>query len=134
MPAESSTSQPWRVVYFHRSPYTAGGEHGSDLQVRQAFAPIFERYHVQVVISAHEHVYERSIPWREYVSNGGAVTYVVTGGGGALLYPAGTGPWTAASASVHHYVRIWADGCTLVGEGVNLSGSVFDTFHIQRCQ
>ena len=89
---------------------------------------------MQLVIASHEHIYERSIPWREFVSTGGAVTYVVTGGGGALLYPAGTGPWTAASASVHHYLRVSAETCTLTGEAVGLSGSVFDSFQIRRCQ
>ena len=74
---------------LHRSPYSAGGEHGSDLAVRSAFGPIFERHNVQLVLSAHEHVYERTRPIREG-SSGSEVTYLVTGGGGAPLYPAGT--------------------------------------------
>jgi len=128
----ASTSQPWRVVYFHRSPYSAGG-HGSDLDVRKVFAPVFERYDVQLVISAHSHVYERSIPWREYVPGAAGVTYIVSGGGGATLYPSASGPWTATSASVHHYVRVSANTCTLTGEAVRLTGTVFDTFELQRC-
>lgn len=128
----AGTSQPWKVVYFHRSPYSAGGEHGSDTAVRAAFGPLFERYGVQLVLSAHEHVYERSTPWREGTT-GSAVTYIVTGGGGGPLYPAGTGPWTAYSESRHHYVRATADTCTLDVEAVGLSGAVFDSTTISRC-
>jgi hypothetical protein len=38
----AATAQPWKIAYFHRPPYSAGGHHGSDLAVRAAFAPIFE--------------------------------------------------------------------------------------------
>jgi hypothetical protein len=129
----AATSQPWRVVYFHRSPYSSGAEHGSDLVVRAALAPILERHNVQVAISAHDHVYERSKPWREYTSEGGPVTYIVTGGGGAPLYPVGSGPWTAFSRSAHHYVRGAVADCILTMEAVGVDGAAFDRFTIDRC-
>ena len=40
----ASTTQPWKVALYHRSPYSAGGEHGSDLAVRQAFGPLFDKH------------------------------------------------------------------------------------------
>ena len=82
----AATAQPWKIAVFHRSPYSAGGEHGSDLVVRGAFGPMFEQYGVQLVISAHEHIYERAFPIRTS-SNGQAVTYIVTGGGGGPRVP-----------------------------------------------
>jgi Carbohydrate binding module (family 6)/Calcineurin-like phosphoesterase len=129
----AGTSQPWRVVYFHRSPYSSGAEHGSMLDVRAAFAPIFERRRVQLVVSGHDHDYERSIPWREYVTNGGLVTYVVTGGGGAPLYAVGSSPWTAASASVNHYLRVSVADCVMTLEAVRIDGVIFDRSSIDRC-
>jgi hypothetical protein len=129
----AATSQPWRIVYFHRPPYSAGGEHGSALDVRDAFVPIFENRRVQLAISGHEHDYERTIPMRSYTTQGGAVTYIVTGGGGAPLYPAGTASWTAASASVYHYLRGNVGNCILKLEAVGLDGAVFDTYSIDRC-
>lgn len=128
----ASTSQPWKVAYFHRSPYSAGGEHGSDLAVRSTFGPLFERHGVALVISAHEHDYERTYAVREGTS-GSAVTYLVTGGGGAPLYPSGTAAWTAYSASRHHYLRAAADECSIHVEAVGLDGSVFDTTDLNRC-
>ena len=129
----AATTQPWRVVYFHRPPYSSGTGHGSSAAVRQAFAPLFERYRVQLVLSGHDHDYERSIPWLEFVPTGRAVTYVVTGGGGAPLYSVGTSAWTATSSSVHHYVRVVAAGCVMTVEAVGLDGSVFDRSSIDRC-
>jgi hypothetical protein len=128
----AATGQPWKIAYFHRSPYSAGGEHGSDTAVRAAFGPLFERYGVQLAISAHEHVYERSIPWRESAT-GAPVTYIVSGGGGAPLYPAGTAAWTAFAARRHQYLRARADTCTLRVESVGLDGGAFDGTTLSRC-
>jgi hypothetical protein len=100
--------------------------------VRAAFSPIFEAYGVALVLSGHEHDYERTIPWRE-TSSGSPVTYVVTGGGGAPLYPAGTAAWTAASRSAFHYVRGTVSDCTIVLEAVGLDGAVFDGTRLERC-
>lgn len=128
----AATAQPWKVAFFHRSPFSAGAEHGSDLAVRAAFAPLFEQYGVQLAISAHEHDYERSLPWRES-GTGSPVTYVVTGGGGAPLYPAGRAAWTDVSASRHHYLRADADACTLTLRAIGTDGGVFDSSTLSRC-
>jgi len=127
-----STSQPWKVAVFHRSPYSSGTEHGSDLVVRQAFGPLFERFGVHLVLSAHDHAYERSVPWREG-SSGQGVTYVVTGGGGGPLYAVGTSPWTVRSTRAHHYTRVNISGCTLYLEAIGLDGVRFDRFTLDRC-
>ena len=129
-----STTQPWKIAVFHRSPFSAGGEHGSDLAVRSAFSPVFERHGVQAVFSAHEHTYERTKPWKIGTDPSDTpVTYIVTGGGGGPLYPAGSDTWTAVSASRHHYVRGSASTCTLTIEAVGTDASVFDTVTLNRC-
>jgi hypothetical protein len=128
----AATAQPWKVAYFHRSPYSAGGEHGSDLFVRQTFGPVFEAHGVQLALSAHEHDYERTHPQR-VSGQGNFVTYVVTGGGGALLHPAAAAAWTAHSASVYHYVRGAADDCTLRLDAIGLDGRAFDGVTLERC-
>ena len=128
----AGSRQPWKIALFHRSPYSAGGEHGSDLAVRDAFGPLFEQYGVQLVVSGHEHDYERTRPMRTS-STGTAVTYIVTGGGGAPLYPAATGTWTAYSASRHHYLRADVTECTLSARAIGLDGSPFDGVTLDRC-
>ena len=130
----SSTSKIWKIAFWHRAPYSAKGEHGSDLAVRQAFGPVMEQYGVQLALTAHEHMYERTVPWRESTNASlQAVTYVVSGGGGARLYPAGIASWTAYSRSDYHYMRINVDGCVLRTETVDRYGTVRDPFTLDRC-
>jgi hypothetical protein len=129
----AATAQPWKVVFCHRPPYSASPHHGSDLAIRAAFAPIFEARGVQLVISAHEHDYERTRPLRDHTADGQAVTYVVTGGGGAPLHPSGIGPWTAFSASRHHYMRGLVVNCNMSLSAVGLDGVVFDRVVLNRC-
>jgi hypothetical protein len=126
---QASQDAPWRIAFFHRPPYNSGLEHGSDLAIRAAFGPLFEQYNVQVVLNGHEHAYERSVPWRES-SNAAqqAVTYVLTGGAGAELYPTGRSVWTAFSRSVHNYVRAVISPTDLTLEAVDNNGAVFDRF------
>lgn len=130
---QNSQQQPWRVVFFHRPPYSSGAEHGSDLTIRQAFGPIFEQYNVQVVLTGHDHAFERTVPWRVSTDTSRqAVTYVVTGGGGAALYAVGRNQWTAYARSAHHYVRALISPTDLTIEAVGTNGSVFDRFTLNR--
>lgn len=130
----AATAQPWKIALFHRPPFSSGAEHGSDLTIRAAFAPVFEEHGVQLVISGHDHDYERSKPWRQYTPDGQQVTYVVTGGGGAPLYSVGSNTWTAAAQSAYHYVRVTAGtGCTLTVKAVKLDGTTLDQAQIDRC-
>ncbi|HEY2507754.1 MAG TPA: metallophosphoesterase family protein [Streptosporangiaceae bacterium] len=55
------------VVFMHQcalSSSTAGN--GSDLGIRQAWLPLFDKYEVDLVLSGHEHDYQRSYPVRGY--------------------------------------------------------------------
>ena len=130
----AATSQPWKVAYFHRSPFSSGEEHGPDLTVQQAFSPLFEKHGVQLALSGHDHGYERSVPWRTGTDvTRQAVTYVVSGGGGGPLYTMGRSAWTAASATAHNYVRVTIAGCTASLAAIGTNGAAFDSKTIDRC-
>ena len=66
-----TTNARWRIVALHHPPYSAGYQ-GSNTTVRDTFVPIFRRYGVQLVLSGHDHDYQRSVPMD-------GVTYIVTG-------------------------------------------------------
>jgi len=126
---QAAQTQRWRIVFFHRPPYSAGGGHGSEVEVREAFGPVLEQHGVQIALSGHEHDYERTVPWRESQDAAHqAVTYFVTGGGGAALYPAGQASWTALSRSAHHYLRATITPTEAAVEAVGVNGMVFDRF------
>lgn len=55
----------WTVVIFHHPVYSKGQNHDSDVEdaeiwMRETFAPVFEKYGVDVVYNGHAHSYERS--------------------------------------------------------------------------
>ena len=73
------TSSPWKICFFHHPLYSDGKFHGPDLDLRAVLEPLFEKYGVNVVLSGHDHVYERVKP-----KNG--TYYFVLGNSGELRY------------------------------------------------
>ena len=55
-------SSPWKVAYFHHPLYSDGRFHGPDVDLRVRLEPLFEKYGMNIVLSGHEHVYERIKP------------------------------------------------------------------------
>jgi hypothetical protein len=58
------TEKDWIIAYWHHPPYSWGG-HNSDgdyfqIEMREGVLPILEAYGVDLVLSGHSHVYERS--------------------------------------------------------------------------
>ena len=55
------------VVFMHQCAMsTSVPGNGSDLGIRRAWLPLFDRYEVDLVLSGHEHDYERTYPVRGY--------------------------------------------------------------------
>lgn len=71
-----STSK-WKIVFFHHPLYSSGGRHGSDLRLRSVLEPLFVKHGVSVVLTGHDHFYERTKPQK-------GLTYFVVGAGGKL--------------------------------------------------
>ncbi|MGI8901516.1 MAG: metallophosphoesterase family protein [Nocardioides sp.] len=113
----------WTVAAMHHPGYSAG-YHGSDLEVREAWGPLFAEYDVPLVLAGHDHDYQRSTPQD-------GVTYVVSGAG-AKLRPTGSEDFTAVSASVLHYVDLLVYADRLVMSAIDQTGTLVDTFTIDR--
>ena len=102
----------WKFAMFHR-PLFSSSKHGCWIEGQQHWCPLFDKYHVDIVFSGHDHNYERSkpinwtasktFPQRSY-SRG--TMYVVSAGLGAPLYTSGSSWWTAYSQSVYHFVMV----------------------------
>ncbi|GAB4184111.1 MAG: hypothetical protein Tsb002_06790 [Wenzhouxiangellaceae bacterium] len=64
----TANQQPWTIVIFHHAPYSRGSHDsdddiGSDWRmgaIREHYLPVLEGQGVDVVITGHSHVYERS--------------------------------------------------------------------------
>ncbi|HZP80269.1 MAG TPA: metallophosphoesterase [Chthonomonadaceae bacterium] len=111
-------------VYFHTPPYSIGA-HGSDLTARRILCPLFTKYGVRAVFNGHDHIY--------YRTRRDGVTYVVTGGGGAPLYP--TDPNKGAIegdkwGSVNHILVCDVSGKTVTMTALRADGTTLDRFSI----
>ena len=63
--ARREASIDWIVVCMHQVAIsTADKTNGADLGIREEWAPLFDRYGVDLVVCGHEHHYERSHPIR----------------------------------------------------------------------
>jgi 3',5'-cyclic AMP phosphodiesterase CpdA len=113
----ASSTATWRVAVLHHPLYSSG-RHGSDLVLREAVEELFVRHGVDLVISGHDHHYERSLPQQ-------GVTYIVTGGG-AKLSRAGRSTFTAVSESKLHFLLVDADVNRLRVQAIDSGGTVFD--------
>lgn len=111
-------------VMFHESPFSVG-PHGPTPEAQEYLHPLFVKYRVRLVICGHDHLY--------YRTRRDGVNYIVTGGGGAPLYP----PDNANVAlpgdvyqSVHHAVLLHVKGRVITGTAIALDGTVIDRFTI----
>jgi acid phosphatase type 7 len=101
------------IAVTHAGPFSRGVHRGSKI-ARDAYVPVLAKY-VDLLISGHEHQYQRG------EKNG--LRYLVTGGGGASLYPITCGTSATkkcaiqdgmqAVAKEHHYVMLTINDSTL---------------------
>ncbi len=114
----------WIFVNLHRPPYSSGS-HGSAMDVRDAWSPIFSRGGVDIVFCGHDHSYERT----KSIDN---VIYIVSGGGGAPLYDVKRSDWTAYSEKTYHLCVVKIKGRSLELKAIRPDGVVFDSLVINK--
>jgi 3',5'-cyclic AMP phosphodiesterase CpdA len=112
----------WRVVYFHHPPYSSGTTHGSSVWMQWPF----RSWGADVVLSGHEHHYERL--------EVDGLLYLVNGAGGSPLYP--FGPPVAGSQVRYNadYGALFAEATAsrLTFQFVTRTGQVVDTSQRQK--
>ncbi|MDH6453864.1 MULTISPECIES: metallophosphoesterase [unclassified Streptomyces] len=117
----SASGPPVRVVVFHQPAWSCS-LHGSTPAVDARWVPVLERHRVTLVLSGHDHNYQR-------FTSAHGVTYIVTGGGGASLYPLASGcrtPHRAAAAARHHFTAVEATATHVTVTAVGDDGGVLD--------
>jgi len=101
--ARRSPAIDWIVVVCHQLVVSSANANGSDLGLRQQLKPLLDRYGVDLVLSGHDHNYERSFALRgtdpgsatlrpaiaerslDVVDTTKGTVYLVLGGGGTAV-------------------------------------------------
>jgi predicted phosphodiesterase len=117
--AESGTH--WKIAYFHHPIYTSGRYRGTASALRIVLEPILLQGQVDVVLSGHEHVYERIVP-----QNG--ILYFVSGAAGSLrrgdVRPS---PITARAFDTdYHFMLMEITGNELYFQAISRTGETVD--------
>lgn len=127
----SATTQPWRGVTHHFPLFSSCTTHGSNVDAREHWEPLFSRHGIDFALSGHNHIYERSVPIRDgqQAGDGRGTTYVVSGGAGAPLYTNVDDSWfNAVANSVEHFIIADFEGDSATFTARDLDGNVIDTF------
>jgi archaellin len=128
----------WKVILFHKPPYGVMPSRTND-DVRDAFCPIFDKHHVDIVISAHDHGIARTYPLKAGVKvedpSQGTV-YFVDGRGGPKTYSnLSKQPWNDFFYDPKDqptYMTIQVDGKKITVNSVKQDGTVLDSYSIKK--
>ena len=117
--ADGEPGVRWRIAVVHHGPW-ASGPHGDNAKLMAAHVPeLLVAHHVDLVLSGHDHIYERG--------ESGPLKYIVSGGGGAPLYPIRTVlPTTRKAKSAYHVVAVTASTDAIRIETKGVDGTVID--------
>jgi len=117
--AEGARRGQLMVLALHHPPYSSG-KHGSAPEVQKPITELARRHGVELVITGHDHNYERTRPID-------GTTYIVSGSAGAPIRAVRPRWFTAEARTEPHYVLVDVEEDRLIVRGVNLRGETFDT-------
>jgi len=122
------STEKWKIAYFHHPLYSSGKTHGSQVKLREVLEPLFIQNKVSLVLSGHDHIYERIKP-----QNG--IQYFVEGASGQLRdgdLRKGS-PLTAFGEDHQQsFMLMEIDGDVLTFNTIGLKGTVIDSGTIPR--
>jgi 3',5'-cyclic AMP phosphodiesterase CpdA len=114
------------LAYFHH-PLFSSGQHGPELHVRALWTVLYDQG-VDVVVSGHDHIYERFAPQDPAgrPDGGRGIRQFIAGTGGAALTPVGAGRINSeARASVWGVLKLTLRATSYEWEFVPAAGYTF---------
>jgi hypothetical protein len=119
--ADAESDVKWRIAVLHHSPWSAG-PHGGNRRVISAGIPaLLAQHHVDLLLAGHDHIYERGLA--------AGIPYLVSGGGGAPLYPIDHPlASTRKAESVHHFIE-----AVVSADAIRITAKRDDGSLLDRC-
>ena len=164
-----ANTKTWTIAFFHHPPYTKGSHDSDDpngadfelVEMRQNINPIMEAYGVDIVMSGHSHIYERSFLLKGHFgystnlqpymildagngdpnsddgfpyrkTSGDGTVYIVDGSSGQATFTTGVHPAHYKSILQLGSVVLDIDGNTLVERFIRETGQIEDSFTIVK--
>jgi hypothetical protein len=117
----------WKIMFFHHPLYSSGETHGSAELQRGLLEPVFMKYGVNVVLTGHEHFYERIKPQK-------GIAYFIMGASAKLR----TGDLQKSDLTAYgndrenSFMLMEIVGDELFFQTINQKGVTIDTGSIKR--
>ena len=130
----SKTKATWKFVVYHHPAYSSASAR-DNIQVREKWTPIFDRYHVDLALQGHDHAYLRTYPIKaqQPVQSPAEGTIYVVSVSGTKRYPQATHNYTAVGlTNVATYQVLDVSERTLTYRAFDLDGRIKDEFSISK--
>ncbi|KAJ2848184.1 hypothetical protein IWW36_003450 [Coemansia brasiliensis] len=140
--SEAFQSARFRIIAVHIPPYMEfwdpyawehkGEKHWGE-HVRLEYDPLFRKYNVDLVISGHQHNYQRSTVHRAPASGlSDTITYAIVGGAGGTLDLERVEDRNMYNATYlgHHFVALDISKQSLRWTALNVDGRIIDQFKL----
>ena len=153
---ESASQDPdidWIIVYFHRPIYTSPSASAPSTSFRDPYHPLFDQYGVDLVLTGHNHNYQRTFPLNynpskpsnpivtstnanDYINPQGAIFAIVGTGGASLSAITGKEPYVVVQQDDYFGqldVKITDNGSKMEGKFYrNDNNAILDSFSITK--
>ena len=132
----ANTKAVWKFVSYHHPAYSSGGNR-DNLEVRQLWTPLFDKYHVDLALQGHDHAYLRTYPMRgqQRVATAKDGTVYVIAVSGTKHYDQQPHDYTEVGltkVSTYQVLDIQITGNRLVYRAHDVDGKVRDEFVIEK--
>jgi hypothetical protein len=125
----------WYFTSHHRPMFASDTSEGSNLTVRAAWQPIYEKHHTDVDLNGHDHHFEMTTPvLGDQVVTTGGVRYVTSAGGGALFDPPTNmpEPWSIAYYAGLSFAIVDVDDSSVTVTGYRTDGTEIKAFTLTK--
>jgi 3',5'-cyclic AMP phosphodiesterase CpdA len=125
----AASGSDWKIAFFHHPLYSSGETHGSADVQRELLEPLFLKHGVDVVITGHEHFYERIKPQK-------GVTYFIIGSSAKLREGDLRKSTLTASGndSDYAFMLIEIDGDDMYFQAISDKAVTLDSGRIRRAE
>lgn len=120
--ALADAREEWKIAVFHHPIYSDGDRHGPNVSLRVVLEPMLVRHGVDVVLTGHEHIYER-------ITEQKGIAHFIVGSSGQLrkggVTPSSNTAASFADDNVFLIATIAGGGMTF--QAISRTGAVVDS-------
>jgi len=123
----------WTVITFHH-PIFSTAKSRDNKEFRERFKPLFDRYHVDLVLQGHDHTYSRgqNLPRGLSGREAGGPVYLVSVAGPKMYKVDGSKWMNVSLENTQLFQLVHINGEELKFEAYKTSGELFDAFSLKK--